>query len=581
VKNLDKQIEKIWLCRYSQDIEGAKNLWLTLCEQLKITVPAAQNMPKSLGSPEECSLWVVFSSFLRVEKKLEDSELVLFHVEKLRHANKDEIAVQRGLNAMYRGQFRKALDCFHQLDGLDTPHQTMAALNRLLCLESLGLDVQNSVEEFKSQTKRAFYKDLVKDQLAALEARSLYANDRLSEIVVSSNTRLTQAHYFGLWLSELPYVTQLVPTITKEKFAQRYHELHNGSYRLGTILGQSQPSDRIYPRLSDVVDRIYLWAWRWLWDPLQMPFSQIMAELYGLEQSVEALQALPAEDLLKLNNALQWISLFAGAGQHELTQSLGSKKDQFHIPLQKEQQLLTQLFKFKMKPTCSADIEILMGEFFDKHSEPLATSLATFLLPVQYSKALRVNIERFDIQVGKQRLVSEPLVRVIEALTQSPQMSCEAFVRIIFGAVQYDAYTHDKRIANLLQKLKSVTGCTTSVRSGFIYTVSGWDDILIEQTNLHTRQILNCSLWQNWRHRSRSLFANSFKPTTLSQPQSLKVLYGRQEIETALNVSRATAARMLATWVDKGQVKRVGAGRAVQYELSPRLKSEIFKEELV
>src|SRR5690606_26572869 len=105
-------------------------------------------------------------------------------------------------------------------------------------------------------------------QLSCFQLRKGFRHANFENLFSDKHLLSSQAHYYQIWARFLPfhafYHSQRDDYLSF--FGADTTQLYLKQFRFRTLLGRLHPDDFKNPRLSEIVDRIYLWTWRWLID---------------------------------------------------------------------------------------------------------------------------------------------------------------------------------------------------------------------------------------------------------------------------------------------------------------------------
>lgn len=200
-------------------------------------------------------------------------------------------------------QTASALENFLQAEQLtsDPIQKLFSSLNILLCLESLDFDFMRRYTLIKERLNQLPSEQMqqienVVQQLAAFEAR----RDFYSNLSVKDSTLNGQPEFFRNWCLSLPYVDGQPALRTDTSY------LWEGSYRQRTLVSIWIASDQHGVRVSDAIDRLYLWTWQLMTNWSEAHAQACAYTLNYVLANIE-LESQSKEDLLLLRNSLGWL----------------------------------------------------------------------------------------------------------------------------------------------------------------------------------------------------------------------------------------------------------------------------------
>jgi hypothetical protein len=394
----------------------------------------------------------------------------------------------------------------------------------------------------------------------------------------------------------LPYVKlgEGIKADFLEDFALHSESLYGQSYRLRTLEGTLHPSDSLEVKPSLAVDRIYLWTWKWLVKPHQFPIERILSVLDST-QMIEHESRLTLEDRLMLRNALSWIGFFHTNHEAPIEKKLRpiiDPKGRDYPLLELEYWIISYLKGLKQAQSKTLSQDYLTAieshplfnssglRFKEMICGPAQSDLLPFCSRIEEQVRpdlkkkvglLFVNEATFEvIQNDGARIISEPIARAFALLSRSQTVDCSDFVSECFGIPRYDSSIHDRRIYNLLSRMKLLMPPETGVRvkTGKLYAQGDWSQIKIGDGAGQTRE--SEALFRSWLRRSS---AEGATPRTLSVPTKERTgcLISRDDIQRILGKSKATTHRQIQTWERSGHLVRVGKSRNIRYRVGSDL----------
>jgi hypothetical protein len=645
---LEPKITAIWADRMSQRIESALYGYAALKRELRIPHGELRldDLPATLAPRLKAEVALLEVSMGRALGKSSESEGLLNEIsQRLGDWGLDACArfdFERGLFAFVRGEYASALDCFlraregAQGEG-NIPVLIMSLLNTLFCLENLGLPWKQSFEELKTQLAKKEIQQAVRhlsqpaNQLLSFEQRQKFRNGEIDKAFwPRASANFGQSDWHALWVAELPYV--IAPRKTREalteKLALAPAGFYQKSYRLRTLNTGLHPADLSSFRAQDLVDRFYLWTWRWLCSPDKISL-EVLLSLFEPVDWPELTKALTIEDRQLLRNALLWLDLFdsepvssilpllerlepgaaSPAGESQLLSFEYLVVHYFAALKRGESKIaLRYLSELKTHPLWTSH-GLRFRELVEKVSSPgsdpntgpaqdpssplgaLAKRLAALLSlePTLAPGTLYVDLEHKRIvrkassALSEIDLISEPLCLGFELLMRRPTVSAELFLETCFGIRRYEPVEHNLKIHNLLARMRSLTG--NSIRFGLksknVFAKGDWRSLKIlraREINSEDSLAGNTS-WRKFSLRAQRLKHPARAVTKLEVPQqriqNSSTYLSRSEVEGLIRKSRATTNRLLLRWEQLGWVKRQGQARATRYLLAQEAWNEI------
>jgi len=612
-------LAEAWHLRWNQRNEEASALWLKLRKEAVSTM---------LSPADELSFRLLGGSLKRVQKQYEAFVLSLNSAKawaEEKGVTSFHLHFELGIDAMVRGDSFAAMDQFgmaKQLAG-SGEEKALALFNLLLCRENLSLPYEHTMKELQDVLRETQSCLGIADQLLAFELRTAFRTGEIAKIAQSEppKDRITQAHYFRLWVRSLPFhghTAALAGDSDFEFFIQNQRALHQGGYRLRTLTGQLHPEDLRALRLSEAIDRLYLWTWRWLVNPELFPAKKILYVLEKIDLKRDQ-DRLTAEDAQMFRNTLLWLSLL-GATPRERIQPLidlfcaGSGVE---FPILAQERLLIEYLN-----ACRDGADIFANDLYDQlesqsTNDALFAALARAVQSGNASvapRALRDFAERLVMTLSAKRapalgeilidsarstitLADGKLIRsrsfcmAALLLKKYSVVSTADFAHFCFGVRQYDSFCHDRNIVNLLARMKLVFAPELGFRmkAGRVIAEGTWNKVAFAEATPAMDQFAQDPAW----HR----FLESSETRTVSSPSARKAtpaellletpptaLLGkslsRRDLESELARPRSTTNRILKIWIKRRLVQKRGAGRLTRYTFPLRLKASTASKEV-
>lgn len=601
------EIQKIWSLRNSQRIDEAENAY-----HLALQQPA-------LSAETELELMLVQASLLRAKRKIEEAEELLAQSKKKIEAQgliaPYNYYLQRGLNLYWLGYFPSALEFFVRAQELaNSPEETALALgNRCLCLDNLNLPFQKSLaqlQSMKTSLSKDYYANTLFPQIDTFTKRIAFRQGNISAAVQSGIERspFSQTDYFQLWISQLPYVKAQAAPGKLAALVEAPHFLWK-SYRLETLSLDSRFGNREPVKISERIDRLYLWLWQWMVAPETLPV-QALETCWSSLDPCDICTQTTAEDLVLLKICIRWSRLFdsrwIGPSEDWLKKSLPPK---LYIPPLFELEMLVQDFfeAFKQREraklrtlaseianhpcsqissTCFSDL--ISGALRQESETPsalysLGRRVALTLNPrpqKQTSKSLTIDPSTSHWQKGSEEGVSKALCQLVLHLQSQKTLSFDEVMELCFSIPSYSEDHHRPKIMNLLTRLRKMLPASLELytKDERLYSKGDFSKIcILQRENIITQWALPAlfdrpCIEQNQHHMDRWI-----QPRIVVKQLNGKTSFNRADLQTMLKLSKATTNRLLQRWQNEGFIRSESAGRSIRYHIDTtyfsRLKS--------
>ncbi len=651
MKSLTDKIIEAWKHRFKHDVEQAYFDYVELKQligidvDVEVVVGVEEFLPKNMDQSKNKSsainqnyahIILLGSSIARAQRNYQKSD-TLFELGKkicqLSSKSKDYFLQQEtGIRYYIQGKFYEALESFinAKLQAPVEEFKLTCLTNALFCMDLLGISFQNTLNEIKSSSLYINKDPLFYYTIEQFEVRKKFQkgdfdsifklsqkNDQLArEGRIAARTDVKNI-FFIKWLEGLPYHRySKVTNLDLEELTKRQQSLYLGAFRLRTLQGILHPDDLININLQELIDRVYLWVWRWLYDPDSFHIKKIFVLVDKIDLSADS-HRLTIEDKQMLTNALLWISLF---GQEELSKiekllSILSPScfttPSSNFSLFEFERLFIHYF-FALRDNryieakdllqsihlhpLSADRQLTLPELIEEKAEVEAEeeSVSKNLLNRLKSNLNRItnniqikNTDEYLINLNNSKIVnlktnqetiSRPMTLALQLLSQNFTVKCKDFLNYCFGLSNYNSFTHDTKIYNLISRIKSQfkSNLTLHVKSGMVVCKGTWENFTFYDASGPTKQIITYGSWLNLD----SKLVTSSLQSNQNQNQKINELFNivdqevsRGQIEEIIDRPRSTVNRLLNKWIQDGLVEKKGKSRNTRYKFN-----ELFKQ---
>jgi len=594
-------LQKAWQFRFLQKLEQCRGCavelkfragWKNSSQLRRIRSP-------KLNLAENIELVVLLASLARADQDLPLSEKLLNTARRWMEegglAPPFCLSFQSGLNYFQTGDFTSALDEFvsarRQANTLF--ERTCATANILFCLDNLGLPFESCVQELRvnlNQLRSEPAAEALETQFDCFLLRQAYREGSFDGFC-----RLraigTQSHYLQIWVSELPY-TSLYRRYRDQisDLALSEHCLFHKSYRFRTLQGVIHPEDLTDFCLKEFADRLYLWTWRWLANPDEMPSAQIIRLLESANLELRFIH-LSSESYQLIRNALGWLGLF---------HPLQAQPLQAWIERLKPGRLtLYPLYEFERrlihycKAKCSGRTDQAKESKDELLSHPLFRSSTTYwpillkaicphpeLARVQSligtsmnaGKPLLVNFQTSTLEIQSRKIISETMCRALLLLREHPIVPADLFLDRCFGIGKYEPIVHNSKIYNLLARLRKVFVAgnlvfTLGMKESRVIAQGSWEKIhfqgnpdSLSPAFLFRRPSVDPPL------ETFNFSASRSRRLLLKNQLAHREFFRRSDIQRLAKVSKSAAHRMIQRWMKEGWIRSQGRARNLRYQ---------------
>jgi hypothetical protein len=588
VKSTRALLSEAWSARYGQDLLRAQDIYLELLRS------ETQGTPFSAETRLEVDLLKV--SLLRAHMKAQESAQLLNELD-VRILEKGLLApfefyFESALQKYFAGNYWDALEFFHRAQGSYPPQSErglLCAINILLCKENLGLETENERAQLGRARKLA---GPVAEQWTLYEARRRFFE--MKSLPENSVALKGSEEYFQRWASEL--AERRLFKVPVASSAQKISQLHNGAFRERTLLGLLIQEDYANPRPSDHCERIYLWLWRWISGDSSSYLDKILTSLKNAAAFKSSLH-WTALDFEMFRNVVLWLGLFAKEEVSEQRLFLESLKNvqakalpffqveadflswaYAHTQGASPEEILhlrARLRHWRERPAL-AFARLADGKLDIDPASPLKVLLTASQEGLGARALWLVDLEAASIKWGEggKLLQSQTLALALDLLARSSVVRAEDLLWSCFALSRYDAYHHNRKIQNLLARLRKLFAPHLELRfkEGRIFAQADWS-----LWTFRGRSFFNQSLKirQDLREALRLRPSNSASPESSPRKLLCEKWLSRRELESMLGRPRSTVNRLLREWHHKGLLKQKGRSRKTQYLLLPAAREEM------
>ncbi len=566
------EIEKLWRLRFLQKKQEVQRGLSQLS--------AEPNLDLSLRIEIE----ILQSSLMRAQGGLQESNQILKALSDRTSDLPFQFFVQRGLNLFVEGEFSLALEFLTRAQRMAHSlfEQLIASSNVLLCLENLNLETGAKFSEVKKYLRLLQDREMseaMEQHLQAFEQRQAFRSGKIPPIFKNDAKGATQAFYQRLWVASLPFVFSsrqgqnppLLPLVLDQNW-------HMKNYRLRTLTGDTRFADGESVELREYVDRLYLWTWKWLAQPDEH-HRENLKECLGKFRFDSFHKKLTGEDILMLQNSLDWILLFqpfSAKQTQPLRDLLSSQKIQWTPLFEIEALIIHYLMALQKKEPSKKKA---LAEKIKKHPLFKAPGLRWEKWLVAFSKEIlahqrpasgRFSVDpvSFKIKTKDLEFVSEPIVKLLQALYSQESLPFAEALEIAFGLSGYQEDFHKMKIYNLLSRVRPCLPKSLKIysRQERIYLEGDRKTLcfLAESTRqiplIKGNLIAPLLLEHKKDHRDRWVHPRLILKKALGRGH-----VSRHELQQMAQASKATTNRWIQKWLECGFIKKVGQGKSTSY----------------
>lgn len=585
-------VEKIWHDRLNQQIEAAQINF----DQLKADFQFKYNEPfcyqvLDVSMEDRCEILAIESSFARAQRDPALSRACLLRVEA---EIPTEVRIksflyqfEKGLALFVDGHWIPASSYFLKASQL-SPHEPGKAaclLNLIFCYENLGIGFGESLRELDAALSEVSPTDLlgIRSQVHALKLRILWREGKLleSDFLKFEYSEITQANYFLLFLKQIPYLTDPSTDSQIETFSKKPGHLFNKDFRLRTLSYHHAKDDHEIGRLSDFIERIYLWCWKWMADPLRFNFDLIVQTMSEFPwDELKRQESLSLEDQSLLILSLGWISKFDPSCRPVF--ELAAKRLKFattnqNLVIEKriQERALANLGfdDLNLSSKAVAKLENIFSKLKDSSQKDIL-HLPDVITVDWTTQTIR--------SANGKRTHSRILCAALKILSEFKKVPIQEFFLHCIGLEEYDSYLHSAQISNILFKLNNILKGKFVVRQkdGFVFSEGVPDGLQFFYGDPRSEILLQNKDWPGVLNNLRNRFGFVRSDKKLSSKRSLLAItsqfqkFTRADVQMSLNLSKTNAHRILRSWLTSQLIERSGHGKRCCYKLKS-LKMEL------
>lgn len=557
-------LKQAWILRWQDDIDGARALHTALSEKVRDTL-------------EQSELDLLHASFLRRQlRNAEAKECIEKVRQRLRNSGQTDsfqLIMQTAICMDVDSNFADSHFLYLQALNVasDDVERFMAKLNLIIARFNLGLDIDHLFDELAEDTGPKHPLRNLLDKALVLQTEKRFLSGEFNRIIDSPVNGAAQSLYQRAWFEALPWIG-----IEKHRkqFADRIlidANFFGGKYGLETLQMDPRWQSAKESTIQFLVDRIYLWTWKWLEEPSAIQSQMLSKELANFP-FFEAAHRMTFFDVYMLRSAGRWLSIYCDKFDSQFRQWL-SKYDDLKLPPSSFFEIDAQACDC-VKQGDSIGLKRLSANH--PHLETYFSLVDRILSDYprrteQNTDGLSVNIAASTLKTREATIVWQPACQLLSHLQVRKVLSFSEALFLAFGISQYDEDVHRVKLRNLIQRLKphlpSLVQIYTKDQKIYLEDPAGQIHVLqgstrhllfpqfeISSTNSPKRQVA--------RHRLRRDHSGL---KALADILAEKSSCSADEIQSRLGLSRATTQRLIKSWLSSNLLVRVGRGSKTRY----------------
>lgn len=632
VNELKSQIHNAWRLRWNQDIERTLESYRDLKARLDIKggdVSFLRSMRDDLARFDEAASVLLLGASLKRPLGDWNGSISLLDEVAAEYTQASispgfYLYFEKGLIHMTNGDSASSLDCFQSAKKKAvTPLQrAFTQGNILFCMENLGLPCGMALSELESILAAIPHSDVsnIHDQVTAFRVRNFFHAGSVNEALNTSKSiqRFTQAKYIGYWIRLLPYHSAYSELDENDwnDIIDTWKDHSHRSYRVRTLQSLIHPDDRSSARISDKIDRLYLWTWRWMTGPDKFPADRILSIMDDILTHKQPI-CLNIEDTQLLRNALLWIGYFDSKLSSKLSGLLASVRAvQNPYPIFEYEALVVQYLTALRDGdnTLASDTRIILSqlplwretaikfrELVETLDEPekygdsgashgrfgclvnsiVRISAMSGLKMKTRQNSITVNVQQSEIWQDGMLIRSEPMSNALAILRREGTVKFDEFLYRVFGLKKYDSLTHTPKILNLLARIKKLAGdqIQFSAKGGFVNSTGDWSLFRFIEAQAQTLALRNSAYYGKITEDAVTsdacvMYTNK-KPSVFLKNLEPMQEFKREDVEKVTGISRSSAGRLLEGWTKKGLIIASGKTKKRRYRLVKTIEREM------
>ena len=503
--------------------------------------------------------------------------------------------IENGLTHFALNRSSVALEYFlgAQLVFENNNFKRWSLVNILFCKENLGQSLEDTLNLVKYGEQCEF--KIVENQLRAFFLRYDFRKGHFKDVFKEKFSINTQAGFYQSWIKEIPYVNGERGDNFDELIGPQ--SLMSYRFRYNTLQGYLINDDLTdHSKVSEYVDRIYLWTWRWLVDDSNEYLKKVLRIFSKFDLEI-LFKGLTMEDSILLSNSLRWIKLFTFDNESKVDELLGrvEKIDYSLFPVLKLENLIISYWQAVKENDVLIQEGLLKSieqDFLFKNNEVSLNQLiklngSSFDLLVSKLKELKYSAsqskedyfvvnERAGQIINKRSgeiIRSDQLAKACIILFTKSTITETEFALHVLSLFNYDPIDHKRRIHGLLARLKSIfsPNLNFGIKEGRVF---------VEGVSANIKTI-SYPMWKKaiddvyeWRFVSMDQ-GRVTEQVSKKEEVDLEAPLSRTQLEKLLGKSRSAAGRLLAKLESENKIVKQGKARGTRYILKPTAIDEI------
>jgi len=603
---ISKKLDRAWLEKETQNLR-VSSLLLQKVKQILAFDFANIEKIKSADPWQEknyISILALDSSFLRSKKDFKKSQYTLDqcaeYFGEMVCLQSFYYCYERFMLFYQQAQYAEALEsCCQAMAVAPTLKWKISLIVcKLLVFENLGEATEKTYLAYEKARKQCGLIDQsvfvsVDQQIRAFHQRRAFRTGKIHKFLpfqFIDKDKFGQDNYFPIWVSELAFISNLHRqediSLNKELLLNTKAYYHNKTYFIRTILGVYNNCD--FMTFSKYLpDRLYLWFWKWLENPLSFNFyyiSKLLEEIFLVKNNI----TYTCEDSHMIGNVFLWLALWDHQNRDVLLRWSEEYRrgDIKSFPILYAEKLIVEYY-LKKNHDKARPISIIQSLNFNHvllinllddtknaaNLTMLRTALGEFLNSDNQDNKnmIIVDLKFFVITYNDYSISSEILSKALQLFYERPIISFVDFSKKIFNFSYYDQDIHKNKIFNLLSRLKKINPILLKIKTkhSIIYCPSLIDSVKFYglKTQDYDPNKLN-----NWQQIINLKLIN--KESSKIEMNQLKVekyilskgIVSNHNLQEKFEISKSSALRYINDLLKQGTIIKYGNGKKTFYK---------------
>jgi hypothetical protein len=477
-----------------------------------------------------------------------------------------------------------------------------AYINAIICAESLDLPRDQLLSKIYLLLAKIEIDDvnpLVIRELSNFQLREYFRLGKFTKIFSLQNLKY-QKHIilYQAWFQAFPHIKFKkldAPLLTYENNAYDV----NRDYKLDTLLHCFRETVESTLTVHSIIDRFYLWTWRFFSNPTLYPFQNLQSLVDSIDLST-AKDKMTSEDKLMYINSLFLLSSLDSSlirGIKKIEKLLSPLSYHSYPYLQYERKFIDL---YLLKRTKHSDFNVFLKaikkEELFKNSNILynkyikssfQSSHGLYIIDKQLKEMdnkIPKKVEwvfnpisgTFFLTNSKMVIKSDILANALSYIfyAQKNEINVEDFFSFVFKIRDFDPVNNYRMLFNIIQRLNIITNDHLNIKyknKKLFFHINKelffHEDSLLHEIDFSSNQFhKKISQWlENLSKKSININTPTKSPASVFLTHKRMT---RNDIQNSLNTTKSSSLRIIAEWKKQKLIRHTGKGPATLYELS-------------